>query len=84
MGWLGLAGGFSVAVENRLQGGRIKDSVRPDVELVQRGGLEARGSLLVERAVGAGVNPPLFAGEVSFLASVPVNCHRPSEADNRR
>jgi hypothetical protein len=52
-----LADGFSVAVENGLQGGRIEDPVSPDVELVQRGGLEARGGLLVERAeaLGGGV-----------------------------
>ena len=37
-----------------------------------------------EPDVNAGQDPRLFAGEVSFLASVHVNCHRPSEADNRR
>ena len=53
-GWTGLAGRLSVAVEDGLQGGRIKDAVGPDVELVQRGGLEARGGLLVERAEALG------------------------------
>ena len=42
------------------------------------------GGTLQRPAVNAGQDPRLFAGEVSFLASVHVNCHRPSEADNRR
>ena len=50
VGSTGLVGGLSVAVEDGLQGGRIKDAVGPDVELVQRGGLEARGGLVIERA----------------------------------
>ena len=45
---------FSAAVEDGLQGGCIEDAVGPDVELVQRGGLEARGGLLVERAEAFG------------------------------
>ena len=49
-GSTGLVGGFSVAVEDGLQVGRIEDAVGPDVELVQRGGLEARGGLVIERA----------------------------------
>ena len=49
-----LAGGRSVAVEDGLQGGRIEDAVGPDVELLQRGGLEARGGLLIERAEAFG------------------------------
>ena len=49
-----MAGGLSVAVEDGLQGGRIKDAVGPDDELVQRGGLEAHGGLLVERAEALG------------------------------
>ena len=46
-----------MAVENGLQGGRIKDAVGPDVELVQRGGLEARGGLFVEWAEALGQLP---------------------------
>ena len=49
-----MAGGLSVAVDDGLQGGRIEDAVCPDVELVQRGGLEARGGLLVEWAEAFG------------------------------
>ena len=49
-----MAGGLSVAVEDGLQGWRIEDAVGPDVELVQRGGLEARGGLLVEWAEAFG------------------------------
>ena len=49
-----MASGFSVAVEDGLQGGRIEDAVGPDIELVQHGGLEARGGLLVERAEAFG------------------------------
>ena len=56
-GSTGLVGGFSVAVEDGLQGWRIEDAVGPDVELVQRGGLEARGGLLVERAEALGQLP---------------------------
>jgi hypothetical protein len=53
----GLAGGLLVAVEDGLQGGRIEDAVGPGVELVQRGGLEARGDLLVEWAEALGQLP---------------------------
>ena len=53
-GSTGLVGGFSVAVEDGLQGWRIEDAVGPGVELVQSGGLEARGGLVIERAEAVG------------------------------
>ena len=44
----------SVAVEDGLQGERIEDAVDPDVELVQRGGLEAGRGLSVENSQALG------------------------------
>ena len=63
--------------------GRI-DETDGQVDSLLGGLLRAKGRSIDDTSVNAGQDPRLFAGEVSFLASVPVNCHRPSEADNRR